>query len=451
VNSALFGLRTRVDTIEQAIPILGLTLLRTIILSFHLSRHKTPQKSNPVFQRLWRSSLSQAVFAELIAEKIIGPDPPSCFLAGMLQDIGALAMLSEAPDEYIEFVLDRATFPKVVAAERNHFGFSHIDVSLEIVNQWGMSEDFAEAIRHHHDQIAAPQNGRSLKSILQAANLGTIVLLTKQSATVSLNDSLKRWTRFLDEHFGFNRAKAEEIISEVNDRVAEYSILFNFNVGESVEADNVVDAAKDLLQEFALTSQLKQVEQRNKKRSKSVEDDELYRDSLTGLYNRRFINERLSHRIVQHVNKCKPVAVLFLDVDKFKSINDNYGHSAGDKAIKHVASWLTRSTRGNDLAIRLGGDEFLVVLDVADEKTFESVANRIAQIPPMEHSSGKIDVSLSIGATYYQPLRGDFADANWLIDQSDQSMYRAKRSGGGMVSVQSFLGMDAPSASTMGV
>lgn len=443
-NSALFGFRHRVDTIEQAIPKLGITLLRTLVLSFHLSSHKTRQDElGPVFQRHWRSSLTQAVLAELIAEKIEGVDAPTCFLGAMLQDIGILAMLSEAPVEYMDQVLSRADFPNVDAAERSHFGFSHTHVSVEIMKKWGLDESFGSAIQHHHDRMSAstPMRKQKLKAILQAANLGTAVLFSTHTSAMSLDFSLDQWVGFMKTHFGMSVFQTEELMSEVNQRVEEYSILFKFSIGERVQADRVVARAKDLLQEIALKNQI-QLMSKNAGGKRRVDDDELYQDSLSGLYNRRFLDEKLSNQLTASFRKQQPIALMFLDVDKFKKINDTYGHAAGDKAIRHVATWLVDSIRKNDLAIRLGGDEFLVILKTVNERHFEKIAMRIAkEVPPLMLADGEsVEISLSLGCTIYQPAAGDPADLNWLIDQADKSMYQVKKSGGDSVSIQRFVG-----------
>ncbi len=444
-NSALFGFRHRVETIEQAIPKLGITLLRTLVLSFHLSSYKPEQPElESVFQSHWRSSLTQAVLAELIAEEISTADPPTCFLAAMIQDIGILAMLSEAPQDYLENVLSRTEFPNVEGAERSHFGFCHTDVSVDLVRQWGLEESFGSAIRHHHDRVNSSTSSRkqSLNSILQAASLGAAVLFSSRTSATSLGLSLEQWVGFMTTHFAITAAQTEELLSEVNQRVEQYSILFKFNIGQRVQSDRVVAEAKDLLQEIALKNQLQLISRKPKTGSRNVDSNELYRDSLSGLFNRRFLDEQLNERLDICFRRQTPIALMFLDVDKFKKINDTFGHAAGDKAIQHVASWLRESTRKNDLVIRLGGDEFLVVLKTLNENQFEHVANRIArEVPSMELSDGQqVEISLSVGCTIYQPTAGDAVDVNWLIEQADQLMYRAKKSGGDSVSVQRFVG-----------
>ncbi|MCA9212777.1 MAG: GGDEF domain-containing protein [Planctomycetales bacterium] len=450
VNSALFGFRQRVQSIEEAVPKLGVSLLRTLILSFHLASFKTQQSEvRPVMQSLWRSSLTQAVVAELIAEQLSHADPPTYFLAGMLQDIGVLAMLVEAPDEYTENVLSEAQFPDVASAERSHFGFSHVDVSVAILSQWDIGANITAAVRSHHYRVMPPQTNRdnSLAVALQAASLGTSVLSSPQVSKNSLDSSLRQWLGFLQTHFKLTSQDAEGMVDDVKARVDEYSALFSFQINEGVQTEEVILEAKTLLQDIALNNHLELITHKSPSRRKKLLDQEVYRDYLSGLYNRRFMNEQLNEQIEQCVRKRKPIACLFLDVDKFKDINDTYGHGVGDDAIRHVARWLNASIRKNDVAIRLGGDEFLVILQNVKDSEFERIASRIAnEIPAVALPNGeRIDVYLSVGCTYYTPERGDVADANWLIDQADKAMYRAKKNGGNAITILRFVGQDVVS------
>jgi diguanylate cyclase (GGDEF)-like protein len=445
VNSALFGFRQRIETIEQAIPKLGITLLRTLILSFHLARQGSSQpETQPIRQLLWRSSLTQAVIAELIAEQTPAADPPTYFLAGMLQDIGILAMVAERPEEYSQHVLNRAQFPDVASAERAYFGFSHSDVSKAILERWRMGETFGGAVARHHDRVVpAAQNHHAnrLTAALQAASMGASLLSSKVGKG-TLDSNLRQWCGFLQSHFSFSYSQAQEIFDEIKHRVDEYSAIFSFQIGGSVRTDDILYEAKSLLQEIALKNQLELIEQKSPSRRQKSQDDAIYRDSLCGLYNRRFMDEQLNDQIERCIQKRKPIGCLFMDVDRFKSINDTYGHAAGDLAIQHVANWLNDSLRKNDLAFRLGGDEFIVVLQQVSEKEFEKIAHRIAsQIPELKLENGqKISISLSVGGSYYQPHRRDVADINWLLDQSDQSMYAAKKQGGSTISLKKFVG-----------
>lgn len=142
--------------------------------------------------------------------------------------------------------------------------------------------------------------------------------------------------------------------------------------------------------------------------------------------------------------------MMFLDLDSFKTINDRLGHAVGDKAIKHVADWLRHSIRQNDDAIRFGGDEFIVVLRSVTSKDIERVSQCIAsQIPPLRLPDENLRMTLSIGCIFYQPKRGDSTDVNWLIELADQAMYRAKRQGGSVVTIEYFNGTNGAGVSEM--
>ena len=437
VNSALFCFRPAVESIEDAVTKLGLTMIRTLLLSFHLAEHDSDEpEMKPIMQEHWRSSLTQAVFAELIAQRV-DLDPSTCFLAAMLQDVGILAMLSQEPRNYIDKVLDRASFPTVTAAEGSVFGVSHVDVSAMIIRRWGLADRFAQAATSHHDEIVKPDDDR-LSAVTRVASLGAAVVMSSTNKDL-LDESVAKWTECLNSEFGISPEQADEMISEVNALVDEYAGLFCFDIGESLKVKHVVAKAKAMLQEIALANQMELVS--NKRISKKNQED-LFRDELTGLKNRRFMNEHLSKLMETAVDKGTPIALLFMDVDRFKSINDNLGHNIGDQAIVHVANWIQESIRKNDHAIRLGGDEFVAILQATTMQKLRTVGQRLAiEIPPLPIDEESLEIQLSVGGIFYRPVEGDEPDANWLIDQADRSMYAAKRSGGGRIVIEQYYGI----------
>ncbi|MES2354064.1 MAG: EAL domain-containing protein [Pseudomonadota bacterium] len=156
-----------------------------------------------------------------------------------------------------------------------------------------------------------------------------------------------------------------------------------------------------------------------------------YNDPLTGLPNRvRFI-EHVTLCIRQRQNDDQQFALLFLDLDRFKVINDTLGHDIGDQLLKAVGSRIKHVVRGNDQVARLGGDEFTVVLEnIAVAKVAAVVAEKIctALIAPFLITGHEIFVKASIGIALYPT---DGIDANTLLKRADTAMYRAKRNGTG--------------------
>jgi diguanylate cyclase (GGDEF)-like protein len=437
VNSALFAIRPKIESIEVAIPRLGVSAIRTLILSFHLASWKaSSSETKGVFRSVWRSCLTQGVIAELLAEKT-KLDPSTCFTGGLVQDIGIIAMATEIGDEYVTEVLQSDSQSESISIEKERFGFTHVDVGVEILKRWNMGDNFVDAIKSHHESDSAlkPNADNMFAAVLQAANLGAEIL-TECAALSDVDRAVDRWMRVLNSQFGFNPDDAQNVISEIEERVSEYSSLFAFDIADNDSVERVVERAKDLLQDIALESQMQLIAAQRKTKEPEI-DEAAFRDYLSGLYNRRFLSEMMDSRLETWVKKRKPIAMLYLDVDKFKSINDTYGHVTGDNAIKHVADWLRKCTRENDFVFRLGGDEFLVVMQIK-ESHYKTAANRLAKdIPSLVCSnSGEVEMSLSVGGVHFKPKRGGPGfDLNSMIDKADKQMYAAKNSGGNSVSL----------------
>jgi two-component system, cell cycle response regulator len=154
-------------------------------------------------------------------------------------------------------------------------------------------------------------------------------------------------------------------------------------------------------------------------------------DALTGLFNRRYMENHLSALIEQATGRGKPLALMALDIDHFKSINDTYGHDAGDDVLRDFALRIRRSIRGIDLACRSGGEEFVIVMPETDLTVAAMVAERLRRriaAEPFSINQGErsIPVTLSIGLA---ALRGADDGAASLLKRADQALYRAKREG----------------------
>jgi diguanylate cyclase (GGDEF)-like protein/PAS domain S-box-containing protein len=154
-----------------------------------------------------------------------------------------------------------------------------------------------------------------------------------------------------------------------------------------------------------------------------------YYDPLTGLPNRRLFHDRLSQALARAGRHGKLVAILFLDLDRFKNINDTLGHLFGDLLIQATATRLLEVVRKDDTVARLGGDEFTIVLtDVSSEEDVAQVARKIVDLfaKPFQLGEHEVFVSTSIGITIY-PF--DDSDIENLIKNADTAMYQAKSSG----------------------
>ncbi|MDX1914797.1 MAG: EAL domain-containing protein [Methylophilus sp.] len=152
-------------------------------------------------------------------------------------------------------------------------------------------------------------------------------------------------------------------------------------------------------------------------------------DSLTGLPNRQMFNDRLSQEIKKSNRSGLPLALLFLDLDNFKEINDTLGHSIGDKLLQEAAHRILACIRQSDTMARLGGDEFTAILgDLEDINDVYRIADNILKKiqMPFKLDDEILYISTSIGITFYPT---DATDADSLIKNADQAMYAAKKAG----------------------
>jgi len=154
-------------------------------------------------------------------------------------------------------------------------------------------------------------------------------------------------------------------------------------------------------------------------------------DGLTGLHNRRYMETHVTTLVEQAAARGKPLSVLVLDIDYFKSINDTHGHDAGDDVLREFSLRLKKSIRGIDLACRYGGEEFVVVMPETDMGVAAAVAERvrrgIATEPfPISQGTKLAEVTISIGIAALTSPTDSAAD---ILKRADQALYRAKRDG----------------------
>jgi diguanylate cyclase (GGDEF)-like protein/PAS domain S-box-containing protein len=154
-----------------------------------------------------------------------------------------------------------------------------------------------------------------------------------------------------------------------------------------------------------------------------------HHDTLTGLPNRRLMQDRLNQAILQARRDQRHVGLLFIDIDRFKLVNDTLGHETGDYVLRDVARRLSQSVREGDTVSREGGDEFIIVLPDLEKPEFaQAVAQKILLdlAKPIEVSGHELAVTASIGISHYP---NDATDIQHLLKHADSAMYQAKDSG----------------------
>jgi len=159
-------------------------------------------------------------------------------------------------------------------------------------------------------------------------------------------------------------------------------------------------------------------------------------DTLTGVNNRRFLEQRLGEEIDRAQRGVEALSCFFLDVDFFKKVNDTYGHQVGDLVLIAVAAIVREQLRNNDVLARYGGEEFIALLSNIEEAMALDIAERIRKKVKdllIETSNEKVSVTISIGCAIYKPSKRDHLSSDevgeMLIKNADKALYQAKNSG----------------------
>lgn len=165
-------------------------------------------------------------------------------------------------------------------------------------------------------------------------------------------------------------------------------------------------------------------------------EHQAYVDALTGLHNRRWMDDAFPRTLQRCLLDRQPVALMLADIDHFKCVNDTYGHLVGDVALEIIAECMTKNLRPNDLLVRYGGEEFVILLPGSDLEEAKLIAERLRSAVAdcaVRSDDFIIRVTVSIGIA---PVNGE-SRLQTLLDAADQALYRAKQSGRNRVEVLS--------------
>jgi diguanylate cyclase (GGDEF)-like protein len=154
------------------------------------------------------------------------------------------------------------------------------------------------------------------------------------------------------------------------------------------------------------------------------------RDPLTGLYNRRYMEEALKQQMSRVTRQLHPIGIIMIDIDHFKDFNDTYGHTAGDALLRELGQFLQRRIRGEDIACRYGGEEFTLIMPDASleaaQQRAEDLRQEAIQLRVQDGGQSPEAITLSLGVAIY-PQHGQTIEN--VLRAADAALYRAKQEG----------------------
>lgn len=424
-NSSFFGLAGEVTSLRRAAVLLGLNTIKNLALSFSLiSRFRSARHSSQ-YADFWKDALIGAIAAKWTSDRLGMRNGENLFFMGLLQDIGRLALMESDPQAYQRVLEDAAQgSDSDHVSERRHLGVDHLELGEYVMRSWGLPDSFATPIRFHHFPEGLNGDTPDLTALTRVLHVSTLMIgFFKTPGSSDIAGLLKRSIRA----YGMERVlDPAELVAQIAAGAESLFPVFDLEVDEQKNLA-IVEAARDSLACLAneLLAELKG--QACKIQTLTTEADS---DGLTRLHNQRKFRTVLKEEIRSADRMGTPLALILVDIDHFKSVNDTFGHLAGDHALSSAAGWIKNQLRSCDHAARYGGEEFALILPRVDLESAVKVAERlrkgIAGLK-MTHHDRKFGITISCGVAAYDHQREN-ADVN-LIHRADQALYQAKRAG----------------------
>ncbi len=432
VNSSYYGLAQRCATLNKAVGYLGIKTVKSLVLGFCLvDTTKSLEAGGFNLTEYWRRGIYAATAARFIAGATGATDPDEAFTACLFQDIGMLAAYAALGPDY-DAVL--AASPKshadLAASERLQLGFSHNEVGARLAEKWNLSGQHVQAIRWHHEPDSAEAAFADLVRVVALSNLAAEAAVQEVAGQAVAQLIVKA-----NEWFGRGSDDVEGLLERVADSAKQLAKEFGKELGEKYDVGKIMSEANELLLETSLQGQQEAV---TLKKSAAELAEAAVTDALTGARNRKHFDAELPRCFHEAVASGTPLSVLFIDGDKFKSVNDTHGHAAGDAVLRELARRFISSAPDGAVVCRYGGEEFAVILpgfgaDQAEEAA-ESIRAHVAASPfDLTGVGAKADslrVTISVGVACMDPAgAGPIDTPEKLTHAADQAVYAAKANG----------------------
>ena len=430
-NSPLYARRRRSSNLRQALTVLGLNAATTLALSFSLA--PMFQKASPKgldLRRCWRRSLLGAVASRTLGELAGLERTEDLFLAGLLQDIAMLAIDRMSPDFYVG--LEAAGHADYCRHEIERLGADHARIGGWLLGQWRLPEHLCRAVAASHGGPAVGESAADDRFERCVALGGEVSDLFAGGDGA---DTVADLAPTVLDALGLDAVRFGDAIATIVRLLPEVEQLFETRVQDPVAVQSLLDQARELLvvrnlETLTRVAELEAVTGELEARTEALERQSR-RDALTGVCSRGHFDVVLEVEFASAVAGRWPLALIMLDLDHFKRINDGHGHPAGDAVLRATAKLLGQCARDTDLVARYGGEEFVLLLPRTDLVAAAAVCGRILkalreQVHEVAHQV--IRVSASLGAAALDG-RHRFRDAEQLVRAADRALYSAKNGG----------------------
>ena len=434
-NSPMYGQSRKMENLRQAVIVIGLNATISLALSFSLlkSWQDDNDEGSIDYPLYWRRALLAATVSGVLARVAGLGDSEELFLASLIQDIGMLALDRTLPKLYSELGDEQMFEKSITELEVKELGVDHAEVGGWLLERWNFADRTQQAVAASHDPTridASDELGRFARSVALTSMIAEVFLDT------SGDRDFQQLAELAEEYLQIDKETLGEMLMEMAELIPDAESVFETQILIKNSPAAILDEAKEVLMIRSLHA-LQQVDQLEDQaasledRTKELEEVSK-KDTLTGLYNRSALNEFLDLEFERSIKNGTPLSIAYADLDKFKSINDTYGHQIGDQVLQTTGEILKSCVRSCDVVARYGGEEFVVAFPGTDSDTIRMICERIVKaFQETKHDvtrEEELTVTISIGmATFDQDQV--FDSVGEFVQAADKALYRAKLEG----------------------
>lgn len=436
-NSSLFNVGQEVTTLQRSTMVLGLKTVKLMSLSFSLVGTLPAEgiEGGFDFDEFWRRSLVNAVTARSLAKLVGDRSVDEAFLCGLLGHIGRLVLARCLPEEYAAVLEEAGSWPSI-EMEDARLGFDSADVGAALLATWSIPEIVCAGVgyRERMEQVPIPLDppAEQFVKLMRAAAFAEAVLCGEEKG-----EALAKLHRCAKEDFQLDEAQVDAFLIGLESGISETAEVLSIKLPSSTEHEALVNQARAQIVNISLGTAVDLHRERRRTQELEVETQtlrvEARVDKLTGLSNRAVFDEFLSAQVTKRLEGQVPRALglVMIDIDRFKSFNDTYGHQTGDEVLRMVGGVLNRMTRKGDLCARYGGEEFALIAPQTTPFGLRTLAERLRE--EIESQTLEVDghllaVTASFGAACVTDLQ-TAQDGSALVKLADHHLYRAKKHG----------------------
>jgi len=432
-NSPLYAQRRKSENLRQALVVLGLNATLTLALSFSLVKSLRGGKPNGLNYGLyWRRALLAATSARALGDAMHQSLAEEIFLAALLQDVAMLALDKAVPDLYSQGEALQRNHVALAEHEKKRLQVDHAEIGGWLMKGWNLPERLHRAIAHSHQlELSFTSDPARIfdRCVALSGPVADLFLLDpeqRQFAETAL---------CAERSLGLDKMAFGQVLGTIGAMIPETEAIFETDLLARQHPELILEQAREVLMLRSLhalreINTLRAAAESSSSRVLELEE-ETRRDTLTGVYNRVYLDQFLGREFDNSTRHKWALSVAFADLDNFKTINDNFGHQAGDRILQATARILRGNTRESDLIARYDGEEFMVVLPATDAETARSVCERIVMaFRNTGHviGSGHATVTISIGCATHG-TETHFNNVADLVKAADQALYTAKMRG----------------------